>query len=153
MPSRLFEPVQGVKLDPEMVKLAVQLVERQTGRYDPADLEDRYETRLRAMLDAKVAGVPVAEDAPARDDSNIIDLMAALRKSIGGPVGKPAAKKAKEPDRRQTGMKLPIAGGKKAAAKAEPVAAPEPVSRPRRKASLALTPSHQQPPRWPQQPL
>ena len=34
----------STKTDPEMVQLAVQLIDRQTGRYDPADLEDRYAT-------------------------------------------------------------------------------------------------------------
>lgn len=140
----LFEPVEHVKLDPEMVTLAVQLVERQTGRYDPADLEDRYETRLRAMLDAKVSGEAIADEAhPDQSESNIIDLMAALRKSIGEPVkAAPAATKAKsrakepaQPDRRQTGLKLPIAGGgKPGKAEVAPEAKPEPISRPRRKA-------------------
>ena len=37
-------------------QLATQLIDRQTGRYDPADVEDRYETRLRAMIDAKLKG-------------------------------------------------------------------------------------------------
>ena len=45
-----------VKPDPEMVQLATQLVQRQAGKYDSADLEDRYETRLRAMIDAKLKG-------------------------------------------------------------------------------------------------
>jgi non-homologous end joining protein Ku len=35
----------------------VQLAkERQTSRYDPSDLEDRCETRLRAMIEAKPKG-------------------------------------------------------------------------------------------------
>jgi DNA end-binding protein Ku len=49
----LFEGVRQVKLDPEMITLATQLVERQSEQYDPADLEDRYETRLRAMWTPK----------------------------------------------------------------------------------------------------
>ena len=48
--------VAGIKTDPEMVQLAAQLVQRQAGQYGSADLEDRYETRLRAMLDAKLKG-------------------------------------------------------------------------------------------------
>jgi DNA end-binding protein Ku len=43
----LFEDAARLKTDPEMVDLAVQLIKRQSGKYDPADLEDRYETRLR----------------------------------------------------------------------------------------------------------
>lgn len=52
----LFEDAAGIKVDPEMVQLAVQLIDRQTSRYDPSDVEDRYETRLRAMLEAKLRG-------------------------------------------------------------------------------------------------
>ena len=42
--------------DPEMVQLARQLITRQLGRYDPADVEDRYETRLRAVIEARLQG-------------------------------------------------------------------------------------------------
>ena len=48
--------MEGIKIDPEMVQLATQLVQRQSGKYDAADLEDRYETRLRALIDAKLKG-------------------------------------------------------------------------------------------------
>lgn len=146
--QQLFDDVRDVKLDPEMIGLAKQLVERQTEDYDPADLEDRYETRLRAMLDAKIKGEGVrAEATPTLLESNVIDLMAALRKSLGAPLpsteGKqtaPAArrssKKAADPDvRTQSALKLPLKGGKQAAqAKTEPVAAPRSSSS-RRKAS------------------
>ncbi len=151
----LFESVELVKLDPEMVKLATQLIDRQTGRYDPADIEDRYETRLRAMIDAKVKGEGVqAEAAPSYSDTNVIDLMAALRKSLGEapprPVETPVAAKlggtaakrgvrgqTAEDARRQPGLKLPIEGGRHkpaapAVAPVEPAA--EPASGKRRKA-------------------
>lgn len=133
--QHLFDDVRSVKLDPEMIGLAKQLVERQTEDYDPADLEDRYETRLRGMLDAKIKGEGVRTEAtPALLDSNVIDLMAALRKSLGAPlpsVGeKPAparksSKKTAEPGvRTQAAFKLPLKGGKQAVeAKAEPVPA------------------------------
>ncbi|MBV9782707.1 MAG: hypothetical protein JO264_02710 [Acidisphaera sp.] len=55
-PQQLFEEAAQIKTDPEMVALATQLIERQSGRYDPSDLEDRYETRLRAMIEAKLKG-------------------------------------------------------------------------------------------------
>lgn len=80
----LFEDVQGIKTDPEMVKLAIQLMDRQTGQYDPADSEDRYDTRLRAMIEAKLKGEGIEPEAElAQAGSNVIDLMAALKKSLG----------------------------------------------------------------------
>ncbi len=83
-PKELFEDVEDLKTDPEMVKLATQLIERQSERYNPADLEDRYETRLRAMIEAKLKGEGVEPEKEEEDDrSNVIDLMAALKKSLG----------------------------------------------------------------------
>ena len=116
-PKELFEDAAQLKTDPEMVALATQLIQRQAGRYDPADIEDRYETRLRAMLDAKLKGegVDLQEEAPA-DRGNVIDLMAALKKSLGQTAAAPKAaaktapaKPAKEPA---------LSGGKKPAAQA-----------------------------------
>ena len=144
----LFEDAARLKTDPKMVDLATQLIRRQSGQYDPADLEDRYETRLRAMIDAKLQGGGLATetDRPPVRESNVIDLVAALKKSL---LGEPEQQQAqpeklkrpvprKEPDRRQTGLKLPIAGGKsKAVAEELPVKAPavQPVIRGRKKTS------------------
>jgi DNA end-binding protein Ku len=83
-PAELFDDLPATGSDPEMVKLATQLIERQTGKYDPADVEDRYEARLREVIDAKLKGKgiePIDEEEP--DRGNVIDLMAALRRSLG----------------------------------------------------------------------
>src|ERR1700686_4669011 len=60
--DRYLDDAAHLKVEPETVDLAVQLINRQTAKYDPADLEDRYETRLRAMIDAKLAGMPMEGD-------------------------------------------------------------------------------------------
>ena len=84
----LFEDTSSIKIDPEMVQLAVQLIDRQTGRYDPSDVEDRYETRLRAMLEAKLKGEGIdVEETIEPDRSNVIDLMTALKKSLQSADG------------------------------------------------------------------
>jgi DNA end-binding protein Ku len=95
----LFSNIPDAKADPEMVSLATQLIERQTGRYDAADIEDRYETRLRAVIEAKAKGEGLApEPEDASDQGNVIDLMAALRRSLGqAPAEKPSARSAKKP--------------------------------------------------------
>ena len=89
----LFDVVPGTKPDTEMVKLARQLIERQAGRFEPADTEDRYEARLREVIAAKLNGEgikPQEAEAPARD--NVIDLMAALKASLGRSGNKAKAK-------------------------------------------------------------
>jgi DNA end-binding protein Ku len=95
----LFEDTTGLKVDPEMVQLAVQLIDRQTSRYDPSDVEDRYETRLRAMLEAKLKGEGLgAAEIPEPDRSNVVDLMAALKRSLQqGPVGSASAAAEEKP--------------------------------------------------------
>ena len=80
----LFDHLPSAKPDPDMIQLATQLIDRQTGTYDPTDVEDRYETRLRAVIDAKLKGEgiePEGEEEP--DRGNVVDLMAALKKSLG----------------------------------------------------------------------
>lgn len=88
--------------DPDMVSLAKQLIKRQTGTYDPSDVEDRYETRMRAVIDAKLQGQGLTPDAaPAVRDSNVVDLMAALKKSLGksvDPVPAKARRAAAKPE-------------------------------------------------------
>jgi DNA end-binding protein Ku len=114
-PTALFNGLPGGKTDPEMIKLAKQLIERQAGTYDPADAEDRYEARLRAVIDAKLKGEGVSPaDEGEPDRGNVIDLMAALKRSLGqadkdaspakskrapakSAPAKPAAKKAPPP--------------------------------------------------------
>jgi DNA end-binding protein Ku len=115
--QELFDDLAGIETDPEMVQLATQLVQRQSGKYDSADLEDRYETRLRAMIDAKLKGEGVDLSEPAEPDrTNVVDLMAALKRSLGQeePDLAPQRKKTRAPAevRQQPGFKLPIKGGK-----------------------------------------
>ena len=100
-----------IKTDPEMVQLAKQLIERQTTQYDPADLEDRYETRLRALIDAKLKGEGVDISEPEEPDrSNVIDLMAALKKSLGQTADtKPAAAKKPAKEARSKAAAQPAA--------------------------------------------
>ncbi len=94
-------------------------MQRQAGKYDSADLEDRYEARLRATIDAKLKGEGIeADEVVEPDRTNVVDLMAALKKILGQPEEKKAvlAKKARAlDDARKPGLKLPIKGGKAAA--------------------------------------
>lgn len=86
----VFGDTADTKTDPEMVQLAKQLIDRQTTKYNPADLEDRYETRLRALIDAKLKGEGIDLGEPAQPDrSNVIDLMAALKNSLGNSAANP----------------------------------------------------------------
>jgi DNA end-binding protein Ku len=104
----LFDAIADDKPDMEMLKLAIQLIERQEGNFTPADTEDHYETRLREVIAAKLKGegvTPQQAEAPARD--NVIDLMAALKASLGrgGQAEKAPERRKPAPAKRQAAAK------------------------------------------------
>jgi DNA end-binding protein Ku len=90
----LFDSIPPKASDAEMVRLAEQLIERQMGTFAPEDTEDRYETRLREVIDAKLRGeriTPRAAEEPTRD--NVIDLMAALKASLNRKASSKTARR------------------------------------------------------------
>jgi DNA end-binding protein Ku len=75
------------KPDPKMLQIAEKIVEQQSGDFDPSEFRDRYEDALRALIEDKRKGKPVRPQKPANDDK-VVDLMAALKKSLeGGAAG------------------------------------------------------------------
>ncbi len=88
-PGHLFADLPDVRPDKEMIALAVQLIGRQSARFEPADMEDRYEARLRAVIEAKLKGVAPKPEPEPEKSGQVIDLMAALRRSLGEDAAKP----------------------------------------------------------------
>jgi DNA end-binding protein Ku len=100
-----FRDISDAKPDEELLDLAETLIDRKTGKFDPSDYHDRYIEALRDLIEQKRKGKKIhaeEEETPAKG-SNVIDLMAALKRSIDRPSGrakesggakKPAAKKA-----------------------------------------------------------
>jgi len=119
----LFDRIPDIKPDEEMVKLAMQLIERQTGEFDPADMEDRYEARLRELIEAKLHGEGIEPEAPAEAErGKVIDLMAALKKSLEKSGGS-ASRGGKAAASGKSGAVVPASapgGGRKAAAPRQP---------------------------------
>jgi DNA end-binding protein Ku len=99
-----FRDISDAKPDEELLDLAETLIDRKTGKFDPAEYHDRYIEALRDLIEQKRKGKTIhaeEEEKPAKG-SNVIDLMAALKRSIDRPAGgakeagggkKPAAKK------------------------------------------------------------
>ena len=67
---------------PDELKLARQVVETFGGELNLADYRDEYKDELRRIIDAKVAGEEVVAMPVAEAPTNVVDLMAALRKSL-----------------------------------------------------------------------
>jgi DNA end-binding protein Ku len=67
---------------PEELKLAKQVVDTFAGELNLAEYRDEYKDELRRIIDAKVAGEEVVATPVVETPTNVVDLMAALRKSL-----------------------------------------------------------------------
>jgi DNA end-binding protein Ku len=77
-----FEEIAEKRPDAKMVELAGEIIDKMSGTFDPADFEDRYETALRKLVEAKAKGRKPPAQKEGRAPAAVIDLMAALKKSL-----------------------------------------------------------------------
>jgi DNA end-binding protein Ku len=91
-PSEYFADIKQTKIDTDQLALAEELIKRRSAKFDPSRFSDEYEKALREMVEAKVNHVAPKAAAPAAKTGKVINLMDALRKSIGGDES-PSAKK------------------------------------------------------------
>jgi DNA end-binding protein Ku len=79
------------KPDPRMLDIAGKIIEQQAGDFDPSEFQDRYEDALRAVIEEKKKGRPVRPTQDAERDDTVVDLMEALKRSLGTPAKPKAA--------------------------------------------------------------
>ncbi|WP_407175453.1 Ku protein [Bradyrhizobium sp. STM 3562] len=116
-----FDDIQDVKLTKDMLDLARHIVNQKTAHFEPEKFEDHYETALIDLINKKRAGQPIAKkERPAA--GNVVNLMDALRASLGQAGATKAPKKAKKATG-QKEMLLPIQGKKPKEAAAKKAAA------------------------------
>jgi DNA end-binding protein Ku len=104
-----FRDIPDAKPDEDLLDLATTLIEKKSGKFDASEFHDRYVDALKDLIERKRSSktgkvsLDTEEKAPSRG-SNVIDLMAALKKSIDKPAAakapakKPAARKAPAPN-------------------------------------------------------
>jgi DNA end-binding protein Ku len=93
-PDEIFGGISDKAADPAMIAIAEKIIEQQEGPFDPSQFVDRYEEALKALIEDKKKGHKPAKVAEP-DDTNVVDLMSALRASLGAKdkgAAKPAAK-------------------------------------------------------------
>jgi DNA end-binding protein Ku len=127
-----FDEIQDVKVTKDMLDLARHIVQQKSGRFEPDKFEDQYEAALIELINSKRAGKPVTAKARPRGE-NVVDLMDALRRSVGGAEPAKPSKPAKKPRKAASGQKemlMPIQGKK-----AKETTAKKPTARPQRKSA------------------
>jgi DNA end-binding protein Ku len=129
-----FREIGDHEPDADLLDMASMLIDRKSGKFDPGEFHNRYVDALHELIREKqrAKGEKIIQDpdasAPPPRGSNVVDLMAALKRSLGSAEegGKAAnenkraaAKKttAKKPAPRHSPKKAPAkkaaAGGRK----------------------------------------
>ncbi|WMT42105.1 Ku protein [Paenibacillus sp. D2_2] len=131
---------QGANVNDKELTMAKLLIEQLSTPFEPEKYTDDYRENLLTLIQHKIAGEEISL-APAKPETNVIDLMAALQASIeaveGQAVTDPGEAKAKT-KRTSTRKK------KEAAAETDTVAdtnevKPEVVTKPKHKATSKTT--------------
>ncbi len=82
-PADYFSDIKEVDIDKDQLALAKELIRRNTAKFDPSRFVDDYEVALRQLIDAKVEHQPIPQEEKAPKRAKVINLMDALRKSVG----------------------------------------------------------------------
>jgi DNA end-binding protein Ku len=86
-----FADIPQVRPDPEMIAIAAKIIAQKEADFDPTEFKDHYEDALRELIERKQKGHKISKkDEPA--ESNVINLMDALKASLKGGADKPAKK-------------------------------------------------------------
>ncbi len=94
-PADIFDQIPDSKAEPGMVEIAGKIIDQLEGPFDPSKFNDRYEDALRALIREKQKGAGRKVSVEEPTDTNVVDLMEALRRSVGEPTG--GRHKAKAP--------------------------------------------------------
>ncbi|MEO6828511.1 MAG: Ku protein, partial [Acidobacteriaceae bacterium] len=78
-----FSEIKDVDIDKDQLALAKELIRRNTAKFNPSKFVDDYEVALRELIDAKIENQPVPQEEKAPKRAKVINLMDALRKSVG----------------------------------------------------------------------
>lgn len=88
--------IPSVDVKEAELKLALQLIEQQSSKaFDPTAYTDAVRARIEAAVEKKVEGQEIAVPEEAAAGAQIIDLMEALRQSLGKKGAAPAAEAPK----------------------------------------------------------
>jgi len=134
-PAEYYDEIQDVQVTKDMLDLAKHIVNQKAGNFEPDKFEDHYETALIDLINQKRAGKVIRPKERPKGE-NVVDLMDALRKSVGDAEAetvaqKKPAKKTKKASAGQKEMLMPISGKKPA----KEASGKRPATRPQRKSA------------------
>lgn len=116
--AEYFKEIKESTVDHDQLELAKELIRRKAAEFKPGKFTDTYETALHDLVDAKLKHVSLPKAREREPRSNVIDLMDALRRSVGekGPKRKAVVRADGKPAREhggKPGLKLMQPRGEK----------------------------------------
>lgn len=95
-----FDRIPNPRISKDMIDLAEHILDSKSSKFNPDKFKDKYETALKALVKRKAAGKTIEMSEPEKTSDNVIDLMEALRRSLGKKT--PPAKARSHPRKRGT---------------------------------------------------
>jgi DNA end-binding protein Ku len=94
-PAEYFKDIKKVEVNEDSLELAETLIKKKAAKFDPGKFKDGYEAAVRELVEAKIRHAPIPKDeAEAPKRGKVINLMDALRESVG--ESEPAAATGKK---------------------------------------------------------
>lgn len=96
-----FEDIpEKAEISQEQLELASLLIDQKTRKFDPKAFKDHYQEGLMEIIQAKLKGQEIRKTGPERKPQNVVDIVAALKKSLEqGGGGKRDRKKSGRKDK------------------------------------------------------
>ncbi|HVX47610.1 MAG TPA: Ku protein [Mycobacteriales bacterium] len=110
---------EDITVRSQELQMAESLIESMSGDFDPGEYHDEYREAVQAVVDAKIEGrevVAATEEEP--EGGEVLDLMAALRKSVDDAKSKRSGAAKSEPKKETAKKPAPKTAAKSAAKKA-----------------------------------
>jgi DNA end-binding protein Ku len=119
--SSYFREIGDAEPDPDLLDMAATLIEKKSGKFDAGEFHNRYVDALKDLIAEKRKRkgelvIQDPDDGKPVKGSNVIDLMAALKKSLGDD----GSSNDNKPARKTSAAKKPAAGKAAPARKAAP---------------------------------
>src|SRR5262245_43270595 len=84
--ANYFDEIPNLNISKQMLDLAKHIIDKMTGKFEPEQFQDRYENALIELIRSKQKGSTIKAQ-PVQRQTNVINLMDALRRSVEGAKG------------------------------------------------------------------
>ena len=108
-----FRDIKTPAINQDSLELAEALIAKRVAKLDISKFEDGYETAVRQLVEAKINHLPIPKEEAPEPAGKVINLMDALRKSVGANVG---ANTDEKPPKKPASRAKDVAAAKEPAA-------------------------------------